>query len=128
MCICFEIQINGHNQKRWRQTELSGSMCWKTNANSGFHWEFNKPHQKHNITQQNLIFVSPESYKSQHEIHQDFTLLSYKSPDNTLNISQTKNKTLLTCLLWNTTKCPKQYDLLIGFWQKQTLQKPLTLK
>lgn len=102
VCVCFEIQINGNNQKRWRQTGVKWIrlVCRNTNAKSWFHWEFNKPHQKH-ITLQNSIFVSPESYKSQHEIHHDFTLLSYKSSDNTLNISQTKNNSFSHVFKYN---------------------------
>lgn len=57
----------------------------KHKCKHGFTGDFNKPHQKHSVTLQNSMFVSPESYKSQHEIHCDFTLSSYKIQTQKIN-------------------------------------------
>lgn len=87
LCVYVLKDINGNNQTH--RDKWMCLVCRNTNANSGFTGNFNKPHQKHNVTLQNSMFVSP-SYKSQHEIYHNLTLLSYKSPDNTLNISHTQ--------------------------------------
>jgi len=86
--VCFERQINWQQSKKIKDT--SGKVdpfgVQKHKRKHGFTGDFNKPQQKQSITLQNSMFVSPESYKSQHEIHHDFTFTKSRHTKNLLFI------------------------------------------